>query len=225
MSSVQGQQAIARFQGLDSAGVRRNSIPAQCSASRRRGRSNALRQPPLSPRRSHGRRATHTAAARGRCRGRGGGGSGAAHGHQQRQPVADAAGLSHAPWLQAHEAQPLGAAGGGLHAAAAGSSVSSTPRHSRHAAGAVDGGAVGALLQAPDCKHGIASKIKIGLCAMDKKVCDERQQAGPAATRRPQPRAGRSAPAAARMRPAAAADARVPLPCAADRRSPSRCVR
>jgi hypothetical protein len=27
-----------------------------------------------------------------------------------------------------------------------------------------------ALLQAPDCKHGLRSKIKIGLCAMDKKV-------------------------------------------------------
>jgi hypothetical protein len=26
------------------------------------------------------------------------------------------------------------------------------------------------LLQAPDCKHGLGSKIKIGLCAMDKKV-------------------------------------------------------
>lgn len=26
------------------------------------------------------------------------------------------------------------------------------------------------MLQAPDCKHGISSKIKIGLCAMDKKV-------------------------------------------------------
>jgi hypothetical protein len=24
--------------------------------------------------------------------------------------------------------------------------------------------------QAPDCKHGLGSKIKIGLCAMDKKV-------------------------------------------------------
>jgi len=26
------------------------------------------------------------------------------------------------------------------------------------------------MLQAPDCKHGTSSKIKIGLCAMDKKV-------------------------------------------------------
>jgi hypothetical protein len=24
--------------------------------------------------------------------------------------------------------------------------------------------------QAPDCKHGLGSKIKVGLCAMDKKV-------------------------------------------------------